>query len=65
MTKYVVIKAFKDLQDKNKIYEVNDSYPSPANKKVSDERIAQLLGSKNKQNNPVIREVKSSTENKK
>lgn len=65
MTKYVVIKDFKDLQDKNKVYEVNNPYPMPANKKVSEERIAELLGSNNKQGNPVIKEVKNSAESKK
>lgn len=62
MSKYVVIHDFTDLQDsskgKNKVYRSGDSYPNPANKKISDERLAQLSGKNNRLGVAVIREVK-------
>lgn len=64
MSKYVVLHAFKDLQDidpktkKNKIYKKDETFPNPANKKVSKERIAQLTSTDNKQGRAVIEEVK-------
>lgn len=54
---YNVIRDFKDLKDKNKIYKRGDSYPKPANKKVSDERIEQLTTKNNKQGRPVIEAI--------
>ena len=60
--KYVVIEDFKDLQDKNKVYTKGDTYPNPANKKVSKERLEELASTKNKQNRPVIKEVKEGQE---
>ena len=62
MSKYVVIHDFTDLQDstkgKNKVYRSGDSYPTPANKKITDERIAQLSGKNNRLGVALISEVK-------
>jgi len=54
--KYEVINDFKDLQDNDKIYLKGDRFPKPANKKVSEDRIQELLSDKNKQGKPVIKE---------
>lgn len=59
---YTVIHPFRDLQDKNKtfpdgrVYTVGEKYPA-TKKKVSDERINELTGNKNKIGKPVIKEV--------
>lgn len=45
---YTVLHDFKDLQDKNKIYRTGETYPTPANKKVSDERLKELQSKNNK-----------------
>ena len=37
--KYEVLHKFIDLEDKNKVYNAGDTYPKPANKKVSHDRI--------------------------
>lgn len=50
---YKVIKYFTDLEDKSFPYEVGDSYPRKG-LKVSKERIAQLMGSNNRQGVPLI-----------
>jgi hypothetical protein len=55
--KFEVIQDFKDLEDKNKVYSKGDRYPYPANRKIDDERLEELLSSKNKQGRPVIKEV--------
>lgn len=54
---YRVVHDFKDLQDKNKVYRTGDNYPTPANKKVSDERLNTLLSKNNRLGLAVIREV--------
>jgi hypothetical protein len=54
--KYEVIHPFHDLQDKNKVYGIGDKFPKPANKKVSEERLAELLSSNNKLGKPLIKE---------
>ncbi|WP_337227983.1 hypothetical protein [Staphylococcus succinus] len=46
--KYKVISSFKDGKDKNKEYNVGDSYPKPANKKISEDRINELSSNSNK-----------------
>ena len=46
--KYEVLHKFIDLEDKNKIYNAGDTYPKPANKKVSHDRILDLSTSDNK-----------------
>ena len=53
---YKVIKFFTDLQDNNFAYNVNDTYPRK-DLKVTDERIAELLGKDNKQGEPLIKAV--------
>lgn len=57
MSKHTVIKRFRDLADKDKVYEVGDSYPTPANKKISKERIEELSGKGNKLGAPVIKKI--------
>ena len=57
MSKYEVIHDFKDLEDKNKVYTVGSTFPNPANKKVSKERIKELSSSKNKIGKPLIKEI--------
>lgn len=52
---YKVIKYFTDLQDKDHAYNVGDTYPRKG-LKVTDERIAELAGSENKQGVPLIKE---------
>ena len=56
---YRVTHDFKDLQDKNKIYRAGDAYPTPANKKISAERLEQLSSKKNKLGIQLIEEVKT------
>lgn len=56
--KYEVIKNFVDSQDKNKKYQVGDLYPHPANKKISDQRISELLSPDNRLGYAVIKRVK-------
>lgn len=53
---YKVIKYFMDLQDKNHPYNVGDVFPRNG-LKVSDDRIAELAGSNNKQGVPLIAKV--------
>ena len=54
---YKVIKLFADLQDNNHVYNVGDEYPRKG-LTVTDERIAELAGSNNKQGCPLIKEEK-------
>ena len=42
-----VLVGFKDLEDKNHIYQVNDNYPRNENKKVTKERIESLSSTNN------------------
>lgn len=59
---YKVIHPFRDSQDKNKtfpdgrVYAVGESFPA-TKRKVSEERINELTGNKNKIGKPVIKEV--------
>lgn len=56
--KYIVVSDFKDLQDKDKVYHAGEVYPKPANKKISDERIKELLNKKSKRTNqPFIKKA--------
>ncbi|MDN4525321.1 hypothetical protein [Fictibacillus fluitans] len=55
--KYEVIEDFKDLKDQDKIYHKGDTYPIPANKKIPQKRIDELLSSENKRGIPVIKIV--------
>lgn len=50
---YKVIHYFTDLQDFNHPYRVGDVYPR-SGMNVSDARIAELIGNKNKQKKPLI-----------
>ena len=52
---YKVITQFKDLQDKNRIYEVGDTFPA-TKRKVSKERLDELSGDSNKIGKPLIKE---------
>lgn len=53
---YKVIKFFVDLQDNNHSYNEGDIYPRNG-LEVSNERIAELTGSDNKQGEPLIVEI--------
>ncbi|WP_299090520.1 hypothetical protein [uncultured Metabacillus sp.] len=55
--KYEVIHPFHDLQDKNKIYSIGDTFPKPASKRVAKKRIEELLSSENKLGRPLIKLV--------
>lgn len=55
--KYVVVSPFKDLQDKNKVYQAEDVYPRPANKKIKDDRIKELLTKKSRTGKPFIKKA--------
>lgn len=50
---YTVIKNFEDLQDKRHKYSAGDIYPRKG-LAVSEERIAELAGSNNRQGTPLI-----------
>ena len=54
---FKVIKEFRDLQDNDYIYEVNDIYPHD-NREVSAERIEELAGKKNKIGKSLIQKLK-------
>lgn len=56
--KYEVLHKFVDLEDKNKEYNVGDTYPKPANKKISHERLLSLSTSDNKRGKVLIKELK-------
>lgn len=52
---YKVIKHFCDLQDKNRPYEVGDTFPhKECGYPVSETRLAELAGNGNKQGVPLI-----------
>lgn len=53
---YKVIKHFTDLQDNNFAYQVGDEYPRKG-LSVLPSRINELAGSKNRQREPLIKEV--------
>ena len=55
--KYEVLHDFIDLEDKNKFYEATGTYPKPANKKVSHDRILELSTSKNRRGKALIKEL--------
>lgn len=50
---YKVIKFFTDLQDNNHPYEVGVPFPREG-LEVTEERLAELAGSNNKQGQPLI-----------
>ena len=51
---YRVVKNFTDLQDQNHFYEVGDIYPRDG-VNVSDSRIQELSGTKNRQHTILIK----------
>lgn len=59
---YEVIYPFRDLEDKNKanpngrLYNVGDAFPA-TQRKVSEDRISELMGSNNKIGYPLIKVV--------
>lgn len=53
---YKVIKLFTDLHDNDYLYKVGDTFPRKGIS-VTEERIAELAGSDNKQHNPLIEKV--------
>lgn len=55
MTKYVVVRRFKDRD--NHVYEVNDPYPREGVKAPTKKRITELAEGKNKYNQVYIQEV--------
>ena len=52
-----VIKAFKDLEDNDYVYEENDIYPRTENKNITKERIEALSTINNKRNEVLIEAV--------
>ena len=54
---YVVVHAFKDLQDNNTVYKAKDIYPRRSDYVPDNDRLEELLSDKNKQGRPVIKEV--------
>ena len=53
---YKVIKLFTDLHDNDYLYNVGDTFPRKGIS-VTEERIAELSGSDNKQHTPLIAKV--------
>jgi hypothetical protein len=60
---YKVLHLFADLTDKNHVYNPGDVYPRKGID-VSDERIAELSGSNNKQGIPLIEKMPETPEKK-
>ena len=60
MTKYVVIKDFRDLQDDLHLYRAGDKYPRKG--RVKKERIEELMSDKNLAGEPLIVEVEEGDE---
>jgi hypothetical protein len=52
---YKVIRAFRDKEDDQRIYRKGDTFPAKG--KVSKERVAELLSSKNKVGKPLIEQM--------
>lgn len=53
---YKVIEYFEDMQDKDRPYNVGDTFPRKG-LKVSDERFAELAGTANRRGIPLIKFV--------
>ncbi|ARA98612.1 hypothetical protein [Geobacillus thermodenitrificans] len=60
MTKYVVIKDFRDLQDNLHLYRAGDKYPRKG--RVKKERIEELMSDKNLAGEPLIAQVEEGDE---
>lgn len=56
MNVYKVIKYFTDLQDEGYAYQVGDTYPREG-LSPTDERIAELSSSRNRQEKPLIEAI--------
>ena len=54
---YKVIKPFYDLQDREHLYKVGDAFPREGIS-ISETRLAELAGDKNRQGTPLIKAVK-------
>ena len=61
---YKVIKHFIDLQDNNHTYNAGDSFPR-SGVSVTEERLAELAGSNNKQGVPLIEKIKEAPKKRK
>lgn len=59
--KYKVIHSFADLHDKKYKYEAGDEFPRQG-LKVSEDRIKELMGNKNKIKKPLIEEISEEVE---
>ncbi len=59
--KYMVVSAFKDLEDNEHIYIVGDEYPRADKSidEISKERIEQLTTTNNKKGRVLIKEIKA------
>jgi len=60
MTKYIVIKDFRDIQDNMYLYRAGDKYPRKG--RAKKERIEELMSDKNLAGEPLIAEVKEGDE---
>ena len=60
---YKVIHYFTDLQDFNHPYNVGDVFPR-IGLNVTDARLSELAGNRNKQGKPLIEKIESKTESK-
>ena len=61
--KYIVIHDFKDLEDDNYIYIINDIYPRDGLKPKA-KRIKELTTAKNKIGEPLIKKIEEKEDNK-
>lgn len=61
---YKVIKLFADLQDNNHVYNIGDVFPR-SGVEVTEERLAELASSNNKQGVPLIEKVEDAETPKK
>jgi len=60
---YQVIRFFTDLKDNDYAYKVGDTFPREG-VEVSEERLAELAGSDNKQGTPLIKKVRAKRKRK-
>lgn len=60
---YKVIVKFKDLKDRNRIYEVGDEFPA-TERTVSEKRLEELLGDSNKIGEQLIRKEENEDSDK-
>jgi len=58
-----VVVAFADMQDEHHVYSVGDTFPRTG-KKVSKERVNELVSGRNQIGKPLIEEVAEKTETK-